>query len=161
MKPEQVNKLYAKLKPEEQAALVFEAAARLDSNEVDAILEYVERKTYLTVHSNYHRRALGLQWLSGQYGIDYWKNRALMLIACNKADDGDDHSANLALRFLAKVVALEIALAETCKLLKVDRAAIKKMVGCPDGDALPNELPQVDAELVRQYTEIYSHVANN
>jgi hypothetical protein len=113
----------------------------------------------LTVHSNYHRRAFGLQWLAGQYGIEYWKNRALMLIACNKADDdGDDHSADLALRFLAKVVALEIALAETCKLLKVDRAAIKKMAGCPDGDALPNELPQVDAELVRQYTEVYSHV---
>jgi hypothetical protein len=64
----------------------------------------------------------------------------------------------LALRFLAKTVALETALAETCILLKVDRAAIKKIAGCPDGDAHPNELPPVDAELVRQYTEIYSHV---
>jgi hypothetical protein len=88
---------------------------------------------------------------------NYWKNRALMLIACNKADDGDDQSADLALRLLAKMVALEIALAETCKLLKVDRAAIKKMAGCPD-DGHPNELPPVDAELVRQYTEVYSHV---
>jgi hypothetical protein len=158
MKPAQVNKLYAKLKPEEQAALVFEAAARLDSDEVDTILEYVERKTYFTVHADYHRRAFGLQWLVAQYGIEYWKIRALLLKACNKADDGDQQATDTAFLFLAKVVALEIALAEICKLIKVDMAAIKKMAGCPDGDAHPDELPPVDAELVRQYTDLYSHV---
>ena len=46
MKPAQVNKLYSKLIPHEQAALVMEAAARLDESEADAIMEQVERKHF-------------------------------------------------------------------------------------------------------------------
>ena len=154
MKSAQVNKLYAKLTPHEQAALVFEAAARLDENDVDAILDSVERRTYLTVHADYHRRAYGLQRLVGQYGIDYWKNRALMMLSCKQAE-GSKQADNSTLIFFAKVIAIETALIETCKVLKVDVAAIKKMAGCPDGESKLN-LPKVDAELVRQYTELYT-----
>lgn len=157
MKPNQLNKLYAKLTPHEQAALVFEAAARKDVKDIDAILDNVERKTYVTVHADYHRRAYALQWLVAQYGIDYWKNRALMHMACNHIDEGGQQMADYALTFLAKVVALETAIAETCKLLKVDVAAIKIIAGCLD-DPPPSELPPVDAELVRQYTDVYSQV---
>lgn len=87
MKPVQVNKLYGKLTPREQAALVFEASVRLDESEVDAILENVERKTYRSLHWDYIRRSYGLQSLVSQYGIDYWKNRALMLMAYNLAEE--------------------------------------------------------------------------
>lgn len=159
MKAAQVNKLYAKLKPEEQAALVLEAAARDDVYDVDAILQSVERRTYQTVHADYHRRAYCLQWLVAQYGIDYWKNRALMFIASSQSENGDRQAAETARQFLAKVVALETALADICKLLKVDMAAIKILAGCPDVDIQPNKLPPVDAELVQHYFEIYSHAA--
>ncbi len=43
MKPAQVNKLYAKLTPHEQAALAVEAASRHDESAIDAILAHVER----------------------------------------------------------------------------------------------------------------------
>ena len=39
MKPAQVNKLYSKLTPHEQAALVFEAAVNRDDDETKAITE--------------------------------------------------------------------------------------------------------------------------
>ena len=70
MKPAQVNKLYAKLTPHEQAALVIEAASRLDESEVDAILEHVERKHYISAHTDYTQRIQALTVLIGQYGIE-------------------------------------------------------------------------------------------
>jgi hypothetical protein len=156
MKPSQVNKLYAKLTPHEQAALAFEAAVRLDESELDAILGQVERKTYLTLHADYQRRAYGLMSLVGQYGIEYWKIRTLMLLACECVDQGNQQVDNTALRFLAKCVALESAIVEVCKLAKVDIKAIKIMAGCPGDDVKPEALQQADAELVRQYTDMFA-----
>jgi hypothetical protein len=159
MKATQVNKLYAKLTPHEQAALVFEAAVRLDESDVDAILESVERKPYMSLHWDYIRRCYGLQSLVSQYGIDYWKNRSLMLMACNLAEDGNAEAESNAMRFFAKIVAMELALFETCNLLKVDIVAIKKMAGCPDNDVKASELPKADEELVKQFAELFTKAA--
>lgn len=156
MKPAQVNKLYAKLTPYEQAALVIEAAARLDESEADAIMEQVERKHYLACHADYTRRIHALTALVGQYGIEYWKNRTLMLIACEYVDQGNQQADATALRFLAKCVALEAAIVEVCKLAKVDIKAIKNMAGCPEEEVRPEELEKADAELVKQYTGMFS-----
>lgn len=156
MKPSQVNKLYSKLTPYEQAALVIEAAARLDEAEADAILAQVERKHYLSPHSDYTRRIHALTALIGQYGIEYWKNRALALVACEYADQGHQEVEATALQFLAKAVALETAIFEVCKRLKVDVKAIKKMAGCPDEDAKPSELAKTNQELVEQYIDMFS-----
>ncbi|MDP2201768.1 MAG: hypothetical protein Q8K07_07100 [Methylicorpusculum sp.] len=156
MKPAQVNKLYAKLTPYEQAALVIEAASRLDENEADAIMEQVERKHYLTCHADYTRRIHALTALVGQYGIEYWKNRTLMLLACEYADQGNQKAEALALRFLAKALALEAAIVEVCKRLKVDVKAIKIMAGCPDDDVKPEALQKADVELVKQYAEMFA-----
>jgi chromosome condensin MukBEF ATPase and DNA-binding subunit MukB len=155
MKPSQVNKLYSKLTPYEQAALVIEAAARLDESEADAIMAQVERKHYIATHADYTRRIQALTALTGQYGIEYWKNRALMLIACEYAEQGSQQAEAQALQFLAKSVALESAIVEICNRLKVDVMAIKKMAGCPD-DETPEFLTPVDAELVKQYIESYA-----
>lgn len=155
MKPAQVNKLYAKLTPHEQAALVIEAAARLDESEADAIMEQVERKHYIATHADYTRRIHALTALVGQYGIEYWKNRALMLIACEYAEQGSQQSEDSALKFLAKTLALESAIVDVCKRLKVDVMAIKKMVGCPDNETQESLTP-VDEELVKQYIESYA-----
>lgn len=154
MKPAQVNKLYAKLTPHEQAALVIEAAARFDESEADAIMEQVERKHYLTCHADYTRRIHALTALVGQYGIEYWKVRTLMLLACEYVDQGNQQADAAALRFLAKCLALEAAIVEVCNRLKVDVKAIKTMAGCPDDDVKPEELPKVDAELLKQYVDI-------
>ena len=154
MKPSQVNKLYSKLTPHEQAALVIEAASRLDEGEADVIMEQVERKHYIATHADYTRRIHALTALIGQYGIEYWKCRALMLLACDYADQGNQEGEVPALRFLAKCVALESAIVDVCNRLKVDVMAIKKMAGCPDDDVKPDELPKVDAELLKQYVDI-------
>lgn len=160
MKPSQVNKLYSKLTPHEQAALVIEAAARLDESEADAIMEQVERKHYLTCHADYTRRIHALTALIGQYGIEYWKNRALMLLACEYAEQGSQQAEAPALQFLAKTLALESAIVEVCKRLKVDVMAIKKMAGCPDDDVKPEELQKADVELMKQYEVMFSGLAN-
>ncbi|QPK63284.1 hypothetical protein IVG45_21175 [Methylomonas sp. LL1] len=155
MKPAQVNKLYSKLTPHEQAALVIEAAARLDEREADAIMEQVERKHYIATHADYTRRIHGLTALIGQYGIEYWKNRALMLIACEHAEQGSQQAEDSALKFLAKTLALESAIVEVCNRLKVDIKAIKIMAGCPDNET-QEFLTPVDEELVKQYIESYA-----
>lgn len=155
MKPSQVNKLYSKLTPHEQAALVIEAAARLDESEADAIMEQVERKHYIATHADYTRRIHALTALVGQYGIEYWKTRALMLAACEYADQGNQQADEAALQFLAKAVALESAIVEVCKRLKVDVKAIKKMAGCPDEDVKPRELEKANKRLVEQYVGMF------
>ena len=54
------------------------------------------------------------------YGIEYWKIRTLMHLACDHVDQGNQEAEAPALRFLAKYVALEAAIVEVCKLAKVD-----------------------------------------
>lgn len=156
MKPTQVNKLYSKLTPHEQAALVFEAVARQDEGEANSIMEQVERKHYLASHVDYSRRIQTLTALVGQYGIEYWKNRALMLVACEMAEDGSDKTDQTANQFFVKTIALELALIEVCKLIRVDVRAIKKMASCPPDEAKGFELPEVDSDLVKQYEEMLS-----
>lgn len=156
MKPSQVNKLYSKLTPYEQATLCFEALARRDGSTADAIIEQVERKTYVSLHWDFRERSYGLQALIGQYGIEYWKNRTLMLIACDYADQGKQEAEAPALQFLAKCLALESAIVEVCNRLKVDVKAIKTMAGCPDDDVKPEELQKADAALVKQYADMFA-----
>ena len=95
MKQQQVNKLYSKLTPHEQAALMFEAALRKDENEVDLILDSVERRTYSTPHIEYQQRIMGIGNLSGCYGIIYWKTLCQLssLMALSLDDDSYDVTA--------------------------------------------------------------------
>ncbi|AEF99451.1 hypothetical protein [Methylomonas methanica] len=160
MKPSQVNKLYSKLTPHEQAALVIEAAARLDESEANAIIEQIERKHYLAAHSDYTQRIHALTALIGQYGIEYFKIRTLMLLSCEYADRGNQQADEVALRFLAKCVALELAIVEVCNRLKVDVKSIKTMAGCPDDDVKPEVLEQADLALVKQYADMFLGFAN-
>ena len=52
MKPAQVNKLYSKLIPYEQAALCFEAAARQDEAEINDIVDSIEKHSYRCLHTD-------------------------------------------------------------------------------------------------------------
>lgn len=161
MKPEQVTKLYSKLTPQEQATLAFEAAILSDGNEVDAILAQAHRETYRTVHADYHRRVFGLMSLVGTYGIEYWKNRALLFLSCGYSETTHPQAEAPALQFLVKIIALEAAIIEVCQRLNVDVAAIKKMADCPLDQLEHEKLTDVDPELIQQFVELFEGCFRN
>jgi len=156
MKPAQVNKLYAKLTPHEQANLVFEAVLRQDERTVDAILGYVERNHYVTPNAGYVGRMYGLTALVGQYGIEYWKNRTLALVACESAEKGKANAEQAVMQFFDKVLAVEAAIIKVCQCHGVDLASVKVLAGCPVENLNQAELPNGDNELVRQYVEVFT-----
>ena len=149
MKPAQVNKLYAKLTPHEQAALSFEAAVRFDEAEINDILDNVEKHTYHLPNNEYRQRATGLFMLALYYGTQYWKNRALMMMALHASDDPTGYEG-LAVQFASKLASMDAALIEVCGSLKVDIQAIKALAECKDKPVFSE---YVEAELVEQYTE--------
>lgn len=151
MKPALVNKLYAKLTPEEQANLMFEAATRHDDGEINAITSQVERKVYKCVHADFERRINGLQVMASQYGVEYWKNIAMLLFACQLADEASEDLEKAAYRYHAKIKAQELALIEVCNQLKVDISAIKMIAGCSDIELPLNELQEVNETQVSEY----------
>ncbi|WGS85831.1 hypothetical protein [Methylomonas sp. UP202] len=155
MKPAQVNKLYANLTPQEQANLVFEAVSRRDQHAVDAILEHVQRKHYVAPHDDYYNRMYGLVALTGQYGIEYWKNRTLMLVACESAENGNAKAEQITMRFFDNVLAMEVAIAKVCQRFGIDLATVKVLGGCPVESVNSTELPDEDDELVREYVEVF------
>jgi len=156
MKQQQVNKLYSKLTPNEQAALLFEAAIRIDENEVDLILDSVETRTYSAPHIDYQQRMTGLINLSGCYGIMYWKTLCQLsaLLALSLNDDSYDKTARL---FINKISSMDAALEVVCKELNVDISAIKKFAEC--NDYHPNFESDMENQFVEQYTELFSQIA--
>jgi len=157
MKQQQINKLYSKLTPYEQAALVFEAAIRKDECEVDLVLNSVERRTYSTPHIDYQQRMTGLISLSGCYGITYWKTLCQLssLMALSSDDDSYDKTARL---FINKISSMDAALQVVCKELSVDIAAVKKFAECNDHH--PNYNGDIENQFVEQYTELFFTIAH-
>jgi len=134
MKPAQVNTLYSKLTPHEQAALTFEAIARRDDADIAVIVDNVERHNYRAVNTVYNQRVIELVTLAYFYSSLYWKSRSLMLVDDTKA--------------------LDSALIETCERLKVDITVVKKMAGVPIDEAW--DLPEVSPDLVNRYVELFA-----
>ena len=156
MKPNQIDKLYSKLTPHEQAALCMEASARQDRVDFDAIADSVPRVTYQGSHLDYSQRLTGLYSLAGLYGTIYWKNRALMMIALHASDEPDGNE-ECAIAFAAKVASMNAALFDACQIFKVDINAIKKLADCEDQ---PTFSQYVDAEMIEQYTELFTKAVN-
>ena len=157
MKRQQINKLYSKLTPYEQAALVFEAAIRTDENEVDLILDSVERRTYSAPHVDYQQRITGLSSLAGCYGITYWKTLCQLggLMGLSLNDDSYDKAAKV---FINKISSIEAALESVCKELNVDISAVKKFAECNDHH--PNFNDDIENQFVEQYTELFFTIAH-
>lgn len=146
MKTNQIDKLYSKLTPKEQACLVLEAAANMNESEADAVIAVVERKHYLCMHAEYTTHMQRLMAIIGIYGTEYWKNRALMLAACNLVDkSGDLDVAETTHRFYENAIALEVAVQKACNLLGVDVCAIRSIIG-----VIPNEMNDYKSEDVNQ-----------
>jgi len=155
MKQQQINKLYNKLTPNEQAALLFEAAIRKDENEVDVILHSIERRTYSAPHIDYQQRMTGLISLSGCYGVTYWKTLCQLssLMALSLDDDSYDKTARL---FINKISSMDSALETVCKELNVDMSAVKQFAEC--NDYHPNFDDDIENQFVEQYTELFSKI---
>jgi len=152
MKPEQVNKLYNKLTPQEQAALCFDAAIRQDKNELDSIVASVEQQTYKSLDYRYRKRVMGLYMLGLFYGGMYWKTRTLMTAAAFVQDYRQE--AHL---FLNNLSSMDVALIAVCEQIKVDITAVKKLAGC-DGE--PSFSQWAEPEQVAEYIEMLLSVVD-
>ncbi|MDP1667092.1 MAG: hypothetical protein Q8L79_18460 [Methylobacter sp.] len=152
MKPEQVNKLYNKLTPQEQAALCFDAAIRQDKNELDSIVASIEQHTYKCLDYRYRKRVMGLYMLGLFYGGMYWKTRTLMTAAAFVPDCQQE--AHL---FLNKLSSMDVALIAVCEQIKVDIIAVRTLAGCI-GEPTFNQW--AEPEQVAEYTEILLSVVD-
>ena len=157
MKQQQIDKLYSKLTPNEQAALLFEAAIRKDENEVDLVLNSVERRTYSTPHIDYQQRMTGLISLSGCYGIAYWKTLCQLssLTALSISDESYDKDVRL---FVNKISSMDAALQIVCKELNVDVSLVKTFAEC--NDYHPKFDNVIENQFVEQYTELFLKIAH-
>ena len=156
MRPSQVNKLYCKLTPHEQAALSFEAAVRRDEAEFDAIIDSVPRVVYQCVNTDFQQRITGLFALAGDYGINYWKTRALMMTALHASNDKDGYD-KFVIHFSQKMASMNVALIDVCQLFKVDVEAIKTMADCK---GQPTFDKYAETELIEQYAALFTSAVN-
>lgn len=152
MKPEQVNKLYKKLTPQEQAALCFDAAIRHDEGEINNIIANVESHNYKCLDYQYRKRVMGLYMLGLVYGGMYWKTRTLMTAAAFVPDYQQE--AHI---FLNKLSSMDVALIAVCKHVKVDIIAVKTLAGCA-GEPTFNQW--AEPEQVAEYTEMLLSVVD-
>ena len=155
MKQQQLNKLYSKLTPHEQANLAFEAAMRKDQRDADLILNAVEQKTYVTGHADFHTRSAGLIHLSGVFGIFYWKTFfKLSNVNLSKTGEAFDKVAQ---RHINEFIALNTALNNVCTLLKIDPEVIREFAECRG--IYPDFKGTADHRFIEKYTELFSMAA--
>lgn len=155
MKRQQLDKIYSKLTPHEQANLAFEAAMRHDEKDVDLILNSVEQKTYVTGHADYHTRNHGLIQLSGIFGIAYWKTFfKLSNVTISKTGVAFDKVAQ---RHINEFISLNTALNNVCKALKVDPEAIRQYAECRGIN--PDFKGTADDRFIEKYTDLFTMAA--
>jgi hypothetical protein len=154
MKQNQLNKLFTKLSAEEQAALMFNAIARVDKQEIDVILASLPKHAYISPDADYRNRLILLQTLVSNYGIEYWKLRAAIGQAKEIARQGYVEIEMTISKLLAKAVALEIAIAEACNQMKLDVEVVKSIIDSLGLGGLPKNLPPANTDLVDSYVEI-------
>jgi hypothetical protein len=152
MKPSHIDKLYSRLTPKEQACMVLEAAANSDEAQVDAVIASVERKQYYGLHADYTTHMQKLIAVVGIYGTEYWKNRALMLAACNLLDETSDPDViDAANRFYEKAIALDVAAEKVCQHLGCDIRSVNSIIGGIPITTDFQDITQPDQELVNMY----------
>lgn len=76
MKRDPLLKLYDKAEPEALAALMVGACLRLDSDQAEAILTAVPRKSYICPDVRYLWRRESLTYISMSWALDYWQTFA-------------------------------------------------------------------------------------
>ena len=152
MNSAQVEKLYAKLTPVEQANLVFEAIARNDDDEIEVIVNSLEKRAYRIWNPEYTFRKEGLMTLAMIYGVSYWKQRELFTRAMGAYDKGNEKAALIFIQAAAQIRGMEVALIDVCHQINVDVEAIKTLADCKGEIAFGDD---ADPEIVAEYTEMF------
>lgn len=153
MKAAQVDKLYTKLTPVEQAALAFEAIARNDDAELAVIVGSVERLAYRCTHWAFRQRGWCLLDLAKYYGLIYWKTRTYMEVEHSLAKQNNDPEIQAtAFGLLERLLAMDVALANVCGKMNIDVMTVKKLALCEDEAAFSDN---GNPELVKEYTELF------
>lgn len=156
MKRQQVNKLYNKLTPNEQAAMVFDALVKKDKTEADLIADSVQIKTYSMPDLDYQQRMQGLTNLSGAYAMVFWKTLFLIssLVSAHSDEDNFFDTAKLHIK---RLNSLDAALSIICKQLNIDISIIKQIAECKDFQ--PDFGDEIDNQYIEQYKELFTTVA--
>lgn len=155
MKRQQLDKIYSKLTPHEQANLAFEAAIRHDEQDLDLIMNAIEQKTYVTGHADYHIRNHGLIQLSGMFGIVYWKT-FFKLSTAHLDKTGKDFN-KIAQKHVDEFIAINTALNTVCEALKINPEVIRKYAECHAIN--PDFKGTADNKFIEKYTEIFTTAA--
>lgn len=149
----QTKKLYRKLEPTEQAALMVQAAALGNWAEADTIASQVPRRTYDCVDQTYHRRIISLQILAGRFGLEHWKSMTALFFFVAKGD------ADSVAKAKTKIASVHAGLNAACATLHVDPDALRKLAGGCDTPSIDLKDVQPDAALVNAMTEeLLTHV---
>jgi hypothetical protein len=154
MKPAQVNKLYKQLTPKELADLAIEAIIRHDDDELDLIVDSVNRVTYNCLHHDYISRLQGFERVAAYYGVQHWKLQGLATLAFYRFPENNEVIKS-ALKMLARLCALEQALIKVCKTERINIDAVKWQASCNVSDEIFS-LPVCNLytdELIDEYTE--------
>lgn len=156
MKPNQVNKLYSKLTPHEQANLAFEANANGDNANFEAINSAVEWHNYNMPHYDYRTRSFGLLCLAWYYRGEYWQALAKWVLGL-----ATSNGANVR-QYSERLAAMNTALNQICEELNVEVQAVKKLADCCPDYFIDTNCPIRDeskhAELVKEYTELFKRM---
>ena len=154
MKPAQVNKLYKQLTPKELADLAIEAIQRHDDDELDLIVDSVNRVTYDCLHHDYISRLQGFERLAAYYGVQHWKLQGLAALAFYRFPENNEVIKST-FKVLARLCALEQALIKICKTERINIDAVKWQASCNVSDEIFS-LPVCNLEndeLIDEYTE--------
>lgn len=155
MKRQQVNKLYSKLAPQEQANLAFEAAIRNDERDLSLIMNAIEQKTYVTGHADYHIRNHGLIQLSGMFGIAYWKT--FFKLSTARLDKTGQAFDKIAQQHIDEFIAINTALNNVCEVLKINPEVIRKYAECHAIN--PDFKGTEDNKFIEKYTDLFTTAA--
>jgi len=148
MKLSDIDKLYKKLSPEQSGVMAFEAIAREDDAELQAITDAQPKLYFVGTSLAYSRGIRKLTGLGLCYGVFYWKNYAILLHRLNSYKYGEE-AIN---KITANLGSMELALVETCRQLAVSLDAVKKLGLIPEEDSYGEF---ADEALTDEYTEIF------
>ena len=158
MKRQQVNKLYNKLTPHEQAALVFEAIIKKNEKEADLISDLVMMRTYSIPDLDYQQRLQGFTNLSSVYGMFFWKALFVLSTLTTRAHFSKNNLPETIKQHIKKFNSIDVALTAICERLNIDVSTIKQLAECNDFD--PDLGDEVDNQFVEQYKELFAKVAH-
>ncbi len=147
MQLNKVEKLYKKLRPEQAAAMAFEAACRHDDKELNAVVDSQPRFNFTAPCRAYRNRVMELNRLAMFYGAVYWKTQAYILRAMHLRDE------DAVIKTAVLLGSMEQALKETCRLFLVDVVTVKELGFCDHEDLY---IEYADPSLTAEYVKLFT-----